>query len=258
MGTALLNGAMGYVMLISYLICMGDVAEVRKTATGFPFIQVFFNSTGSHAGASAMTAILIIMTMCGTVSNVATASREMFAFARDNGMPFSRFPAYVCTPSFSPISNKTKRLTKNSQVHPGWDIPLNAIMLTWLICALFSLINIGSDVAFNALVSLGVASLVGSYIVSTVCILIKRLRGGYLPPARWGLGRWGVTFNIIAVVYLSLVFVISFFPASRGVTPESMNWSSLIFGSVLLFSTLYYLVHARKVYHGPVVLVKQS
>lgn len=112
--------------------------------------------------------------------------------------------------------------------------------------------------AFNALVSLGVASLVGSYIISTACLLIKRLRGGYLPPARWSLGRWGVPLNIIAVVYLSLVFVISFFPPSREVTPESMQWSSLIFGAVLIFSTGYYFVYGRKVYDGPVVLVKQS
>lgn len=95
MGTALLNGALGYIMLISYLICMGDVQEVMDTPTGFPFIQVFFNSTGSHAGASVMTAILIILCMCGTISNVATASRQLFAFARDNGVPFSGFLAYV-------------------------------------------------------------------------------------------------------------------------------------------------------------------
>lgn len=94
-GTALLNGAMGYVMLISYLICMGNVKEVRQSKTGFPFIQVFFNSTQSHTGTSLMTAILIIMTLCGTVSNVATSSREMFAFARDRGMPFSKFFSHV-------------------------------------------------------------------------------------------------------------------------------------------------------------------
>lgn len=95
MGTALLNGALGYIMLISYLICMGNVEEVMESPTGFAFIQVFYNSTQSRVGASVMTTILIILTMCGTISNVATASRQMFAFARDNGMPFSSFLAYV-------------------------------------------------------------------------------------------------------------------------------------------------------------------
>ncbi|PGH16040.1 hypothetical protein AJ79_02020 [Helicocarpus griseus UAMH5409] len=236
MGTALLNGAMGYVMLISYLICMGNIEEVTKSPTGFPFIQVFYNSTQSHAGASIMTSILIVMCICGSVSNVATASREMFAFARDRGMPFSDFLSYV---------------------RPGWDIPLNAILVTLVICSLLSLINIGSSVAFNALVSLGVAALVGSYIISTACILHRRLSGGYLPPARWSLGRWGVTLNAIAVVYLSLVFAICFFPPSREVTVEGMQWSSLIFGSVVIFSTIYYFIYGRKVYDGPVVLVKQ-
>ena len=99
MGTAILNGVLGYVMLISYLTCMGNVEEVMDSPTGFAFIQVFYNSTQSRIGASVMTTILIILTVCGTISNVATASRQMFAFARDKGMPFSSFLAYVSAPS---------------------------------------------------------------------------------------------------------------------------------------------------------------
>lgn len=129
-------------------------------------------------------------------------------------------------------------------------------MVTFVICCLLSLINIGSSVAFNALVSLGVAALISSYLISISCVLIKRLRKEPMPHARFSLGRWGVPFNIISLVYLSIVFIISFFPPDREVDPEGMQWSSLIFGSVVIFSIIYYHATAKHRYDGPVVLVK--
>lgn len=95
MASLFLNGALGFVMLVTYLFCVGDLNEVLKTETGYPFIQVFYNATGSKGGASAMTSILIVLTICGCISNVATASRQLFAFARDGGMPFSSFLSHV-------------------------------------------------------------------------------------------------------------------------------------------------------------------
>lgn len=95
MASLFLNGALGFVMLVTYCFCLGNVEEILGTHTGYPFIQVFYNVTNSHGGASAMTAILITLTVCGCISNVATASRQLFAFARDGGLPFSPFLAQV-------------------------------------------------------------------------------------------------------------------------------------------------------------------
>ncbi|KAA6406935.1 MAG: amino acid transporter [Lasallia pustulata] len=95
MWTVILNGTLGYVMLITFCFCVGDVGAALSTPTGYPFIAVFYNATNSHAGTTVMTCILVTLTVCGCISNVATASRQMFAFARDNGLPFSRFLARV-------------------------------------------------------------------------------------------------------------------------------------------------------------------
>lgn len=95
MASLFLNGALGFIMLVTYCFCLGNVEDILGTKTGYPFIQVFYNITNSHGGASTMTAILITLTVCGCISNVATASRQLFAFARDGGMPFSPFLAYV-------------------------------------------------------------------------------------------------------------------------------------------------------------------
>lgn len=99
MASLCLNGALGFIMLVTYCFCLGNVQDILGTQTGYPFIQVFYNVTNSLGGASAMTAILITLTVCGCISNVATASRQLFAFARDGGLPFSPFLAQVSPPS---------------------------------------------------------------------------------------------------------------------------------------------------------------
>lgn len=49
-----INGLLGFAMTIATLFCLGNLDEILSTPTGFPFIQVFKNATGSNAGATAM------------------------------------------------------------------------------------------------------------------------------------------------------------------------------------------------------------
>ena len=87
--TIFINGALGFAMYIVILFCFGNVTETLDTPTGWPFIQIFYNSTKSKGGATAMTSILIAMYIFATFGFLASASRQAWAFARDNGLPFS-------------------------------------------------------------------------------------------------------------------------------------------------------------------------
>lgn len=87
--TLVLNGTTGLVMIVTYAFCVSDIDEAMKFQTGFAFIQVFFNSTGSVRAATGMTAVIMVMRFCAAISNVATASRQVYAFSRDKGLPFS-------------------------------------------------------------------------------------------------------------------------------------------------------------------------
>ncbi|KAL2004970.1 hypothetical protein VTN00DRAFT_2820 [Thermoascus crustaceus] len=234
--TLILNGTTGFVMLITYAFCLGDIDKLLEIETGFPFIQVFLNATNSVGAATGMTVIIMILQFCAAISNVATTSRQLYAFARDNGLPFSSFLAHV---------------------NPRYTVPLNALCTSLVIVCLLSLINIGSAVAFNAIMSLGVAALLSSYIISTCCLRLKRWRGEPLPPARWSLGRWSAAVETFAILFLLVVYVFSFFPLTRRVDAETMNWSVVIFSGVVLFALSYYFLYARKVYSGPVTRVKQ-
>lgn len=71
--------------------------------------------------------------------------------------------------------------------------------------ALLCLIQLGSTVAFNIIVSLSVLGLLSTYMISIGCVLLKRIRGEPLPPARWSLGRYGLAINAFAVLYSAFI-----------------------------------------------------
>jgi choline transport protein len=145
-----------------------------------------------------------------------------------------------------------------TSVRPGWDIPLNSVCISFVITCLLSLINLGSSVAFNAIVSLTVGAILSSYIISISCVALRKIRGDPLPHARWSLGPAGLPCNIIAVLFLILVYVFAFFPLATPVTLATMNWSSLIYGAVVIFSVCHYFVFGKHAYEGPVVLVNKD
>lgn len=142
------------------------------------------------------------------------------------------------------------------QISPTFTVPLNALFLSLIIVSLLSLINIGSSVAFNAIMSLGTAALLSSYIISISCVRLRRWRDQPLPPARWSMGKFTPVIDSISILVLMVIFVFSFFPVTRHVTAQSMNWSIVIFSGVTLFAMAYYHAYARKVYRGPVERVR--
>ena len=70
--------------------------------------QVFYNATRSHGGATTMTCILVVMSFFGGVTNMATASRQLWSFARDQGVPFNNLFAKVSI-YWSPASHSILR-----------------------------------------------------------------------------------------------------------------------------------------------------
>jgi amino acid transporter len=131
-------------------------------------------------------------------------------------------------------------------------------MVSFAITVLLSLINIGSTVALNAIVSLTITSLMSSYMISIGCVLLKRLRGQCLPPRHWSLGRFGMAINIGALTFLMPVFVFGFFPLATPVDRATMNWGIVMYGGVIIVATVYYWAGGRHSFTPPVALVKRS
>ena len=85
--TTLINGSLGFGMLIAALFCLGDIDLVSASPTGFTYIGIIQQGISSKAGGSIMVVIIVIMTYASTLSFVASASRITWSLARDRGVP---------------------------------------------------------------------------------------------------------------------------------------------------------------------------
>jgi amino acid transporter len=222
-------------MLLS-VFTAGDINNILSSETGYPFIDLFYNATKSYGATNTMCAIIIINLTASAIAVLATASRQLWSFARNKGLPFSNWLAPTVLPK---------------------DIPLNALYVSVSITLILSFINIGSSAALQAIFSISTSSLLTSYMITIGCIISWRLRGNQLPKARFTLGRWGLWINLTAMCFLLPWFVFSFFPNTPDPTAATMNWGSLMYGVVVIFATVYYLIWGRHSYSPPSEQVKQ-
>jgi choline transport protein len=80
------NVFLGIIMLITMLFTIGPLEGVLESDV--PYL-LLFNNTGSPALSLALNIILFLLIYSGNITALATCGREMFAFARDKGLPFS-------------------------------------------------------------------------------------------------------------------------------------------------------------------------
>ncbi|KAK5721219.1 hypothetical protein LTR17_014780 [Elasticomyces elasticus] len=284
LGAMLINGLVGFAMMVTVLYCLGDVETVLGTATGFPFIQIFADSVNNTAGATVMVALVITVTWACAIGITTTASRMTWSFARDKGLPFSSFIA---------------------RVNLRTSVPVNAVLVVTGAGALLTLINIGSYVAFNDVVSLTITGFYGSYFLPAAFLLYRRIKGEVLPHGTsmdcpphddamasqspqelpegaknskrsesppslragkievanarliWGPwhvpGIFGILNNIYACCYMIFVIFWSVWPPATPVTAESMNYSVVITGGIVILSTVWYFIRGRREYKGPLI-----
>lgn len=132
-------------------------------------------------------------------------------------------------------------------------------MSTLAVTALLSLINIGSAIAFNIVIALGGLGIITSNIIVLSLMLRKRVLGEPLLPSKFDLGkRGGFYVNAMALTYLFIPYVMICFPSIPNPSLIDMNWSSLMFGGLVIFAAIYYYFYGRHKYDGPVEYVKQS
>jgi choline transport protein len=108
--TIFVNGVLGFAAYIFILYCFGDPEETLGSPYGQPFIQIFNNALQSKVGTTVLTALLITLYVFATFGFVASASRQTWAFSRDNGLPLSKWLKRVRT--YSSLSSNIERVVR--------------------------------------------------------------------------------------------------------------------------------------------------
>ncbi|TQV94484.1 GABA permease [Cordyceps javanica] len=246
----LINGVLGLSMLIAICFSLVNLPDGPPQFI-FPMLDVFYAVTKSVAAAAAMGSVIATMGICALIGLFVSASRVLWSFARDHGVPGWRTVA---------------------KVNPKTQVPIWAVTITCVVTCLLTLINIGSEVALNDVLSLSISCLYVSYLITLSFFLYRRLTGAIAEPNGdedgaaspgdlvWGpwriSGILGTANNIFACLYLAFVLFFSFWPPATPVRPETMNYSFLGTGAVMGLSSIYYVVRAKKQYSGPIVEVE--
>jgi len=232
-GSVTVNGMLGLIYCIVLLFCLGDLEELLATTTGFPFMQLFLNSTQSKVGATILSVVITLTATAGTFAGLISTSRTGWAFARDGAMPFSRY--------FAHLDSERK-------------IPVRMCVLLTVLQALLGLLYVGNTTAFNAVLSMAILGIYASYVLPIAYMLLYGRTRSSHRVVRFGpftLGRWGPAINIIALLWGTLAMLFSMFPSYQPVTPANMNYSSVVMGGWVVLGAIYYVVFQRSSYEGP-------
>lgn len=231
-----------------------------------------------------MTALVVALAWAATIGFTATASRMLWSFARDRGVPFHHIIFKVSAIVYFGTSTHLTLVDICEQLEPRTSIPMVAVGVVTAIPALLALIRIGSPIVFSDVVSLSVGGFYASYFLPSALLLWRRVKGqiadfesddpesdeiavdgpeGFegekvlrmqLVWGPWRVpGLLGTINNAFACVYMVFVIFWSFWPPATPVTAKTMNYSVVVTLGVILISIVYYFIYGKHHYVGPLV-----
>ncbi|EGV62696.1 hypothetical protein CANTEDRAFT_115349 [Yamadazyma tenuis ATCC 10573] len=233
-----INGSITVCWLVGFCICCvfaacikdGDTARVLSTPTGSVGAQIILDALGKEWAVAFMSLIAFAQYLMGA-STLIAASRQIWAFARDDGLPF------------------VHKLVK--KVDPKIKVPVNATIFGGCLSLILGLLILINSTAANALFSLYIA---GNYLAWGTPILLVLLPFGAakFEPGPFYFGKVITTsIHVITVVWIAFIIVLSMFPDNKEVDKETMNYTIAINGGVWSLTTVYYFVYGYKYYTGP-------
>ncbi|EDK43040.1 hypothetical protein LELG_01218 [Lodderomyces elongisporus NRRL YB-4239] len=221
----------GFITSFSYCIAMffsiKDLSSILSSNTGVPIMDIFYQATNSKAAAVGLE-VLILLTAIGCNIGCHTwQARIGWSFARDNGLPFSKY--------WSKINSKT-------------GTPVNAHVMSCFWVAIIGCIYLGSSTAFNSILVSCVTFLLLSYFVPTIFFIFKRnqiKRGPFFL-----LNGVGLVCNIVLCCWATFAFIFYNFPSVMPVSGGNMNYSSAVFGVALIICFFDWILRGRREYIG--------
>ncbi|KAK8009143.1 Choline transport protein [Apiospora marii] len=225
MWLSVVSGAVtGFIFCVVCLFCVQSLEDILAPMSSLPFIDLLWRSVGVD-GACVLLALFIFNGFGQGTSIVTSASRLTWSFARDGGLPWSRYL---------------------SVVDETWKVPARATCAQGLVIGLIGVLYVFANTVLEAILSVSTIALTISYampIVTLMCVGRERL-----PAAPFRLGRFGPAMNWVSVVYCVVTTVFFFFPSSPRPAPSDMNYAIAVFGIMLVVSLGFWFVKGRFTY----------
>ncbi len=236
-GCVALSGLFTFPWIIALAFCLTDIEGVLSGPVGTicPLVQLVYNvAEGDQKTTIGITFFFLFLGFfIGGPGCVAAASRVIWSFAREGGLP-------------SVFAHVNKRV----------DVPVNAVGLAWFCISALSLIYIGNETAFYGINSGVTVIMIFSYVMPIALRLVYGFQHSALPLGPFTLGRWGLPINIFASCWCVYLIIFLCFPSYMPATKENMNYASLIFGACFILTAVTWFAYGRERYRG--VLAEDS
>lgn len=195
-----------------------------------PIVEVYRQCLNSTTGATVFMIYFILMFVLIALNCALFASRLLWSFARDGGLPYSNY---------------------FSQVTDGRPSKLGPVL--WVLQLLFGVLYIASTVAFNSLISLSILVNNITFVAPQAALVIRGRH--HLQPGYFSLGKFGYVVNALATVYITFFSIVLCFPSFIPVTGSSMNYVSVCVAVVCICITTFWFSGCRHTFRGPTILL---
>ncbi|KAI3402396.2 hypothetical protein KGF56_004804 [Candida oxycetoniae] len=228
----LLTVIVGFLTAFPYCIaiffCIKDLDAIFNSNTGVPIMDIFYQSTNSKAAALGLQMLVMLTAYTCNIAIHTWQARICWSFARDGGLPFSKFLARV--------NSKTGTV-------------INAHLFSCFWNGIIGFIYLGSSTAFNSVLVSCVTFLLLSYLVPTVLFVFKR---NQIKPGPFFLKKYniGLCCNLVLCAWAIIAFIFYNFPYTMPVSGGNMNYSSAVFGIIFVICSFDWMLRGRKEYIG--------
>lgn len=231
-------GSISVCWIVGWCICIvccacisnGDTERILNSDTGMVMAQIIYDALGKNWAIAFMLLIAFAQYLMG-LSILIALSRQVFSFARDDGLPFIyEFVKYV---------------------NPVVKVPLRATMFACILACVLGLLILINSVAANALFSLGVAGNLFAWGTPVLLVILPTEAAKRFVPGPFYSKALFLPINITTCFFVVYAIIMVMFPDNKGVNKSTMNYTCVISGGTWLLSLLYYLAYGYRHYRGP-------
>ncbi|HEU5332925.1 MAG TPA: amino acid permease [Actinocrinis sp.] len=195
------SGAGGAALLLGALMAAPSLTDGQLATNGLPYVVT--SRLGTGLGRAVLVDVAIAICVC-TLAIQTAASRLSYSMARDGILPGA---------------------ARLARVSPRTGTPVLPTVLIGAAAIAILGVNVGQAQLFTALTSVAVVIVYLAYLLVTVPLLVRRSRG-LLPSGsgHFGLGRFGLPVNVLAVCYGAFMVVNMGWPRAEVYDPAGGHW----------------------------------
>ena len=228
----LMATVVGFIFIIPILTVLPSMDQLLdKNPNIMPIDLVFHIATESYIILTLLAILLVWTVIFQLIGALTTASRTVYALARDGALPY-----------------KEKFVTVDSVEE--YKMPKNALFLLMVVTAIVLLLSLVLTLAFSAFLGALVMSLA---LANGIPIFISMLHGRKkVKGLGFRLRYFGWIVNFLAVLWVfALVGILCLPVVIRGLNAVNMNWASLVVAAFVAVALVGWLAYGKKGFVGP-------